>query len=135
MSITAIRAALETALAGMAPTLATAYENTAFASTTGIPYQAVTLMPAAPDNTSMGSGHYREQGIFQVSLFYPIQGGPAAAAARADLIRAAFKRGNAFVNAGITVLITKTPEISSGSIDSDRWMVPVKIRYQADIFN
>ena len=50
MSITAIRATLESALDGMTPALATAWENMPFTPITGIPYQRAYLMDADPDN-------------------------------------------------------------------------------------
>jgi len=128
--ITSIRAALETALNGMTPAISYAWENKAFIPLAGTPYAKVNLLPAQPDNSEYGS-NYVEQGIFQITLMYPLQTGPADAAARAELLRTTFARGNSFVSGGITVIINKTPEISLGSVDGDRWAVPVKIRWFA----
>lgn len=133
MSMTAIRAALETKLNAMTPALATARENLPYTPIAGTAYQALFLMPATPENPTMGDGYYREQGIFQVSLFYPLQAGPKAATDRAILIRTAFKRGTSLVSGTTTVRIDKTPEIGQGRVDGDRWMVPVKIRWFAGI--
>jgi len=134
MSTVSIRAALETKLATMAPALATAYENIAYTPIAGTAYQAPYLMPAEPDNPTMGDDFHREQGVFQISLFYPIQAGPGAAEARAELIKTAFARGQSMTAGGVTVRISKTPYIGQGRVDGDRWMVPVKIQYFADIF-
>jgi len=134
MSIGSVRAALESALNGMTPALSTSWENTPFTPVTGTPYQACYLLPAMPDNSTMGSNHYREQGIFQISLFYPLQTGPKAAADRAELIRTTFKRGLSFTSGTVTVRIERTPEIGQGRVDGERWHVPVKIRYFAEIF-
>ena len=101
MSISSVRIALETKLATITPALSTAYENVPFTPVTGTPYQRAYLMPATPANPTMGDGYYREQGIFQVSLFYPLQAGPKTAADRAELIRAAFKRGTTLTTGGI----------------------------------
>lgn len=128
--IASIRTALETALNGMSPALSTAFENAAFAPVSGTAYQKVNLLTAEPDNSAYGS-HYIEQGIFQVTLMYPLQTGPAAAAARAELIRSTFYRGASFTSGGISVIVNKTPSISPGSVDGDRWMVPVKISWFA----
>ena len=133
MSITSIRAALETRLAAMSPALATAYENVPYAPVLGTPFQAVYLLPATPDNSTMGDGHYVEQGIFQVSLFYPLQAGPKAAADRAELIRTQFKRGTSMTSGSVTVRIMRTPEIGQGRVDGDRWHIPVKCVYFAEI--
>lgn len=133
MSITAVRAALEVKLAAMTPALSTAYENVPFTPVAGTPYQACYTMPASPENPTMGDGFYREQGIFQISLFYPLQAGPATASARAELIRAAFKRGTSMTSGTVTVKVTRTPEVSQGRVDGDRWLVPVKIVWHANI--
>jgi hypothetical protein len=133
MSITSVRAALEVKLAAITPALATAYENAPYTPVAGTPYQAVYLMTATPENPTMGDGFYREQGIFQISLFYPLQSGPKAAADRAELIRTAFKRGTALTSGTVTVRISRTPEIGQGRVDGDRWHVPVKCTYFAGI--
>jgi hypothetical protein len=133
MSITSVRAALEVKLAAITPALATAYENAPYTPVAGTPYQAVYLMTATPENPTMGDGFYREQGIFQVSLFYPLQAGPAAAAARAELIRTAFKRGTALTSGTVTVRISRTPEIGQGRVDGDRWHQIVRVQYFAGV--
>ncbi len=134
MSSVKVRAALETALNGMSPLLITAWENAAFsppAATT--PYQQVNILFAEPENPTYGGSFYRERGILQVTLLYPLQSGPNAAEARAELIRSTFYRGANFINSGVTVTVEKTPEISPGIVDGGMWRVPVKIRFYANI--
>jgi hypothetical protein len=133
MSLASVRIALESKLNAMTPTLSTAWENVPFTPVTGTPYQRAYLMPATPANPTMGDGYYREQGIFQVSLFYPLQAGPVTAAARAILIQTTFKRGTSMTAGGITVIVGNTPEISQGRVDGDRWHIPVKIQWFAGI--
>lgn len=132
MSVTAIRAALETALAAMTPALATAYENAAFTPVAGTPYQAVAVLFARPSNTENAPSHM-ELGFMQVTLRYPVNTGPGAAAARAELIRTAFPRGRTVISSGIKTTISDTPEIMPGYVDGDRWAVPVRIRFFAHI--
>ena len=134
MSIVNVRAALETKLKAITPAISTAWENVAFEPVTGTPYQAAYVLPAEPANPTMGAGHYREQGLFQINLFYPSQVGTATAAARAEAIRIAFKRGTTMTSGSIKVIVTATPYIGQGRTDGDRWMVPVKIRWKAEIF-
>lgn len=129
MSQPTIRAALETALAGLEPAIDTAWQNVPYTPVTGRPYQEAYLLPATPENYSMGDSSRQERGIFQVSLKYPTGQGTAAVGARAEMIAALFRRGASFTKAGITVQIEHTPEIADGRDDDDRWMVPVKIRY------
>jgi hypothetical protein len=133
MSLLLIRAALETALAAVSPAVATAYENAPFTvPAPNVPYQQATLLPAEPDNPEIGPAYF-ERGLFQVNLFYPKDGGAAAAAARAALIRAAFPFGSSLVNGGVTVNITATPEIGPARAEDDRFFVPVRIRFHAYI--
>lgn len=132
MSLALIRAALETALAGMSPALATAYENVPYTPVTGTAYQAVYLLPAQPDNIEMGPG-YTERGILQVNLFYPKDQGPKDALARAALIRTTFAFANSFTSGDVTVNITATPEIAPARIEGDRYLVPVRVRWHARI--
>ena len=133
MSITAVRAALETKLATITPSIVTVWENVPYSPVVGVPYQAAYLLPAMPDNPTMGDTYYMEQGIFQVSLFYSLSAGAGAAAARAELIRTTFKRGTSMVSGTVTVRIARTPEIGQGRVDGDRWHIPVKIQYFAGI--
>ena len=129
MSQPTIRAALEAALASLAPAIDTAWQNVPYTPITGRPYQAAYLLPAEPNNYSMGDSSRQERGVFQVSLMYPPGQGSAAAGARAEMIATLFRRGASFTKDGITVQIERTPEIADGREDGDRWMVPVKIRY------
>ena len=132
MSLAAIRAALETALDGISPAIQTAWENVDFEPTVGTPYQSVHLLTATPDNREIGPG-YTEQGFLHVNLFYPIGNGPADAQARAALIRAAFPFRSTFAAGSETVLINATPEVGPARIEDDRYLLPVRIRFEAHI--
>ena len=135
MSAIHVRAALETALKAMSPTLPTALENVDFTPpASSLPYQRAYVMPGSPDN-SENNASYRQDGIFQVNLFYPTKAGTGAAATRAEMIRAVFPRGATFQAGGITTTIFRTPEIMPGSVDGDRWLLPVRIRFTAQITN
>ncbi len=133
MSLVSVRAALETKLNAMTPSISTAWENLPFTPVAGTAYQAAYLLPATPDNSTLGDGFYRAIGIFQISLFYPLQAGAGVAAARAELIRAAFKRGTTMTSGSVKVIVDRTPEIGQGRVDGDRWHVPIKIRWSAGI--
>jgi hypothetical protein len=133
VSIVKIRAALESALNSMTPALTTAWENNAFTPPAlTVPYQEAVVLFAEPVNTEFGS-NFQEQGFMQVKLKYPLQAGSAAAAARAQLLRSTFSRGSSFTNNGVTVTIGRTPEIAPSSVEDGRWVVPVKIRFFANI--
>lgn len=133
MSIVTARVALETKLATVTFTGgATAYENVPYTPVAGTPYQAAYFMPSV-DNPTMGDGFYRIMGIFQVSLFYPLNKGSGTAATQAELIKTAFKRGTSLTSGAVTVKIDKTPDISQGRVEGDRWHIPIRISFYADI--
>jgi len=134
MSHRNIRIALESRLAAMSPSVAIAGENTNYLPVPGTPYQRSNLLPATPNNPIVGPQFYRELGIYQVSLCYPLNNGPSAAETRAELVRTQFKRGTTLTNGGYTITIDQTPTIASGFVDGDRWVVPVSIPYWANIF-
>lgn len=134
MSIVKIRAALENHLANMSGALDISYENAQFTPTAGTAFQVVNLLPATVVNPSIGAELHRELGIFQVTLHYPINVGPANCATMAENIRTRFKRGTTMTVDGVTVMIDSTPSIARGIIDGDRWIVAVSIPYMANIF-
>ena len=133
MSQSLIRKALEKKLAALSPNIATAYENVSFTPVAGTPYQRITLMPNDPDNSQMGSASYIARGIFQVTLCYPTQTGPASAETQAQIVQAHFKRGTALAESGIFVVVTHTPKQHPAMIDLDRYCIPLSILYQAQI--
>jgi len=132
MSLDAVKAALEGQLETILPVIDTVHENEDYTPTVGTPYQEVYVLPAEPDNNVL-SGNYQERGIFQVTLKYPPGAGAAAAIARAILIRDAFPRGLSLVKSGITTTIERTPEIAPGGNTEDRYLLPVRIRFYANV--
>lgn len=133
MSQLSIRRALEQRLAAMSPSLATAFENVPFTPTPGTPYQRANLLPAEPDNQTHGAATYFELGVFQITLCYPHGVGPGAVEARVDLVKTQFKRGVSLVESGVTVNIIRTPTVAPAMPDGDRFLVPISVRYQAQI--
>lgn len=138
MSIAKVRAALETRLGTLAPALSSAFENKAFEPVAGTPYQRVYVLPARTLSVGQDLRTRQLTGIFQVSLFYPIntyQGasGITAVQTRADLLCAHFAAGTRLIFQGVRVNVDEPPSISTGFPDGDRFVVPVSIRYIAFI--
>jgi hypothetical protein len=133
VSVVKCRAALEVAVNAMAPVIATAWENTKFSPVVEQPYQRVSILFAEPGNEEYGV-NYQELGYMQITLFYPHETGSQAAMARAELIRQTFKRGSSFVNSGLTVVVSRTPEVMPAYNDGERFAVPVKIRFYANTY-
>ncbi|MBI5940659.1 MAG: hypothetical protein HY859_09555 [Caulobacterales bacterium] len=133
MSIVAIRAALETHLAVITPAIATAWENDEFTPPEPtVPYQAVHLMLARPDNSEIGP-HAVQRGFLQVSLRFPIKAGSGDAAARAELVKATFPRPTTCSALGVDVLIDKTPEVLPAFVDDGRFVVTVRVPFTAQV--
>jgi hypothetical protein len=132
-TIAAIRAALETRLDTITPALATVYENVAATPVQGTPFQRATLMPAQPDNPTFEPGFYVEQGVFHVLLCYPLGKGSAEAMARAELIRTNFPRGLSLVKDGVITIIERTPEIGVSNTDDAFYLLPVLVRWYANV--
>ena len=133
MSIKQIKAALETHLKAMPNGLTTAWENVSFDPPAG-PYQRADLLPAAPENPTLGDGMFREIGVFQVTLFYDLDGGGGVVYAMAEAVRDWFPRGLSLTSGGIQVTISRTGEIGPKFRDNDRFVLPVRLRYFANIF-
>lgn len=133
MSALLARAALETALAAMSPALATAYENVPYTPVAGVAYQRVHVLLAEPAMLEQSQRLHREQGFMQVTLCYPLGTGPAAALTRAELIRSTFYAGRNFTASGVTVTIDGTPEIAPSTVEDDRFVTPVRVRFYAHV--
>lgn len=133
MSYPDVTAALEVHLASMTPALETAWENVKTSATTE-PFQWVNFLPAEPENPTLGSDFYRERGIMQVTLSYPQLGGAGDVRARAEAIREWFPRGASFASGSVTVHIDRTPSIGTARPVDGRFLLPVSIRYRADIY-
>lgn len=133
MSVIAIRAALETAIAGISPSLATAWENVDFTPPgSDEPYQEVFVRFAEPDNREIGR-QYVQRGFAQVTLKYPKGAGSAAAAARAELLKSTLYRGLSLTSGGVTVTVEKTPEVAAGPADDERFVLIVRVRFYAPV--
>lgn len=133
MSDAAIRVALETRLDALAPALATAWENLPFKPVRSTPYQRVHIMRAEPESLSSSGRTRRLGGLLQVMLLYPLNSGPGNAEARAELLRQHFPAALTMVSGGVSVLVEKEPYVMSGFRDGDRWAVPVRVPYFANI--
>lgn len=135
MSIRSVRIALESRLQALDTDFETAFENVTFKpSNPAEPYQEVRLLPNEPDNAAVGGAYYRERGIFQVTLMYPLQVGVADAETKAKAVRDHFPRGLRLTQDGTTITVDATPTIGPGFRDNDRWRIPVSVNYHAQVF-
>ena len=112
----------------------TAFQNASYQVVQGVPYQLIFMTPFKPDEPTQGGGYYREHGVFQVTLVYPVGVGVGAIMARAELIRSFFKKGLTLISGSVKVIIIDTPSFGYTQGSSDSIELPVKISYMADIY-
>lgn len=129
MSILDVGAALETKLDAMIPSLPTAWENSEYKPVTGTAYQRVFDLRTETVNPTYGDGQAREEGIFQVTLCYPLLKGKKDATTRAGLIRTHFKRGTTMTSNGISVRVKGTPHIAPARYEDGLYLIDVSISY------
>lgn len=136
MSIALVRRAFELDIDAMSPSLPTEFENVEFTNKPAgdLPYQRLFLFPTDPNNDTVGEGMYWEEGFFQVLLCYAQGTGTGAVTARAQMIQDRFFRGRGLPVGSLTVVVTATPTIANGYRDGDRYCVPVRIPYHAQVF-
>jgi hypothetical protein len=132
MSDVLIRQALEVRLAAMMPVLETAFENREFKPTPGVPYQRVEIVRAQPENPTFDS-FKRMLGFMQVTMMYPPNKGPGVAEARAQALSDHFPRKLNLTAGSVIVTISATAQIMGGFQDEDRWAVPVRVPYYANL--
>jgi len=133
MTYAVIRKLLERQLNAVSSEFPTAFENVRFSPVHGTPYQAAYLLPGATANPTYGDDFKREVGIFQVSLMYPSNAGSGAAQTRAEVIKAAFKRGLTLSEGNDRVLINASPYQSPGRLDGAWYTLTVSVPYYVDI--
>lgn len=130
MTISLIRAALETRLTLLSPALPTAWENKTL-DAGGLAHQRAYLMPNATRTPGLDLVTKHEKGIFQVSVCYPIRQGSTLCASRAELIRAHFPAGIKLTAGGVTVLVYEWPSIGAGIPEEIFFVHPVSIKYRS----
>ena len=130
MSIPLICAALEKKLALMA-SMPTAFENITFVPMASIAYQRVNHLINNPIDHALTADLTELRGLMQVTLCYPAGSGRGAAQVRAQAIVDHFKPVQYLTEGAIKVALTKTAQIAGGSVDGDRWTIPVTIAWTA----
>lgn len=134
MSLLVIRQQLETELNTVSTgQIATNFENVAYTPTIGVPFQRVHILFGTPENPTMGDNFYRERGIVQVTLHFPLQSGAKASATWAQTLRTAFYRGRVFSTGKVTTTIDETMSILPALVEGDWYVVPLRIPFFANV--
>lgn len=133
MSLQNIQAALEARLMALAPAWPTAWQNLAFEPQTGVAWQKVDHLINTTRDIALERTLRKEQGIFQVTVYCPINTGRLAALQRAELIRDHYAPIQRLSDGGVYVDVVDTPRIASPMADEPWWAVPVSILWSAFI--
>lgn len=131
MSLSLIKGALETQVASISPTISTEYENVLFTPVAGTPYQSMYFMPAINERRHLNDAAYTAKGIFQITLFYPLNQGTSAVMTRAQLYVDNFPIGLILVNSTTKVIISDTPDVVRLGVVGDRYQVVISVSWKA----
>lgn len=134
MSRRAVRAALETALESITPTMPTAWENSGYKPVVGTPYQTAEIIWSTPDDGELGGTTFMQAGYLQVILRYPPGQGSAAAITRTEALEDLFTKAATFTKDGIATTIERVARVLTAFTDKDdRYAVPVRIPFNATL--
>lgn len=133
MSLIKISAAFEKKLATIASNIDTAYENVTYTPVEGVPFQRVRILPAPPENPTIGGAYYREVGFFEVMLFYPLNKGRGTAHAKAEALKSHFSRGLSMTESGLVVKVMTTPTVGTAVQTDKHYVLPISINYYAEV--
>lgn len=131
MSLTTIRAALETRLNGLSGALPTAWENLPYSPTVGTAWQRVRLLLNDPVDRALTNDVIEHRGFLEVTLFYPQNAGSSAAATKAQAVADRFAPVQTLTSSTTSVLIAQTARIGSAIALDDWFVVPVSIPWQS----
>jgi hypothetical protein len=123
---------LATWAAARMPALSVAYENRPFTPTQGTAYLRAAQLPAEVESQDLAGAHRGYLGVFQVSVYAPINTGPGAAQGIADELAALFVL-NARLTSGAVTVQQITPASIAPALQVDNaYVLPVSFQYRAD---
>lgn len=127
---------LETALSEVANGLDVAYVNTRLIPSQAQIYLEAHILPASASGTSIGDGHVRKTGTFQVTVVGNAGEGMSEINAVVATIENAFQRGRT-VFADETARVMIDEPVSPGPLmpDGPKVRLPLSVSYLADFYN
>lgn len=104
-------------------------ENTRNLAVSGQRYTRSTLLPGRATQTTIGTtGKDIVRGLYQVDLFYPLDGGVFQINSMADSVVAAFPRGTALFN-GMTIVNIVSAWREAGARVEPYYSIPVVVEW------
>jgi hypothetical protein len=106
-----------------------AFENTKFTPEEGVGYLRTFMLPAEPEQASVGSqGVDRVSGIYQIDVAEPKDNGNGAILRKVDAVIAQFARGLSVTSNGVTVTVLRSwpgPAIARDAF----YVIPVSVSW------
>jgi hypothetical protein len=127
-----IKQTIEGVIAGMTPSIPTAFEGVNFDPPDTI-YQRVQLLPRRPDDSVLGDAYYRELVDLQVYVSAPKGEGSGEALDQAERLRNTFPRGWHLQVQDVRLNVLRTPQISSTLTLDSRVVVPVFVSFVCEV--
>lgn len=114
-----------------------AYENYPFTPTVGTRFCRAFMLPASTEQQFLSGYHRGYIGVYQISIFTPINKGPAAAEEVLTSLEGYFLPGSRYpvVESAVTVLTVEvTSPVSAGPAQQDEgwYLLPTWFTYRAD---
>ena len=112
-----------------------AWENEGYDPTPGTPWLKEKLMPASTAVASFGSngasdGLLRDDGVWQITVFYPAGKGTKAAEQMASAICQAFRPGlSGFLTYGGTTVVSRKAQAGPAMPEPDWYGIPISVTY------
>lgn len=135
MTIARIRQALEsrtnTWAQAQTPAIPVAFENALFTPPPGR-YARAFVLPGETVSDDMAGKHRRYVGVFQVSLYLPLNAGTAESAALIASLDTSFALTAPITISGFQVFLTSPMSPGPAIPDGTRYQIPVSCRYRAE---
>lgn len=112
----------------------TAFENVSFVPSANQAYQYVRLIPLMPENPTLGDTYHREVGFYEIVLSFPSSQGVGDLASMADKVKNYYKRGKTLQEGGDTIIVDRTPSLSSVKLIDQRAEIVIRISYFCEQF-
>ena len=115
------------------PKIDSVYENKEYTPINDVPFQELYILLS--DNTSeyINETTYNMEGLFQISLNYPINQGRTAAMDRATLYMNLFPKNTKLTYNGLTVRQVGIPQIANLGVVGDRYKIALRVQFLAVI--
>ena len=128
-----IEAAVFTRAAGLLTlaALPVSWPNVAFSPPSNGRYLRVSLLPNVTQRLFINSATHRRPGILQISVVVPLNVGASAATRIAGQVAEHFPMDLRVTSGGVSVRVTKAPDIAPAIKEDAAWIVPVSVSFQA----